>query len=332
MISAIHQADSDASVDVAVTRQQPRALFSGIPEVENVHYLPYWDSGVAAFGLSLMRSARRRKYDMSFLSYPSSRPAYHVVSAAFGARRRFSHRYFENSIRSLQFLESDLVPISPQHNVRRNLELLRSANMQFDEPAGYIVPESWKYKGTADSQRVAFHIGTTTHDGLDSRRWAPERFAQVATRLADEGFKPAFLAGPSEREETSAVVLRDRRFTLFEGGLEDVAQFIGSSALVICNDSGIAHLSAAVSAPVLSLFGPTPLQHSPFGDTSFPFRPSACPPCFDPRMRNTGCALGLDFQCLKSDLTVDGVFDRALALLRGTEMRRAFTYQTHQEA
>jgi heptosyltransferase-2 len=45
-----------------------------------------------------------------------------------------------------------------------------------------------------------------------------------------------------------------------------VASYLSKMALVISNDTGIMHVSAAVGVPVLSLFGPTdPEQWAPMG-------------------------------------------------------------------
>jgi heptosyltransferase II len=39
------------------------------------------------------------------------------------------------------------------------------------------------------------------------------------------------------------------------------AALLGRAALVVANDTGPAHMAAAVGAPLISVFGPTPVAH-----------------------------------------------------------------------
>ncbi|MFF4777357.1 glycosyltransferase family 9 protein [Microtetraspora fusca] len=94
------------------------------------------------------------------------------------------------------------------------------------------------------------------HPGAASaaRRWPPERFAEVAAALPgvvitgverELGLCVAALAGlPEER------VLRT--------GLCELAALIGRARLVVCGDTGVAHLATALGTPSVVLFGPVP--------------------------------------------------------------------------
>jgi ADP-heptose:LPS heptosyltransferase len=293
-----------------VLRPAARDVLEGLPHlVDRVMYLPYWERGAAAFAGSLIaQSLRTPRYDAAFLTYPAARAAYHVLARAFRARRRIAHRYWPSPMRSLQWLHTTLVDVALKHNVLRNLDLLAAAGIEHVEPAGYAVPPSWVAPPEErDPRRVVLHVGTIAHNGLEARRWPVRSFAIVARWLIAQGFDVTALSGPAEREETVELQKAVPQLRIFEGTLAQTARFLSAARLSVTNDSGIGHLAAGVGSDVIALFGPTPLEHAPFGPNALALRPSACTPCFDVRKLNTGCALGIDYACLKKDLAPDYV-------------------------
>lgn len=318
-VQALRDARPDAKVHVAVTRPASRELFAGLPQlVDRILYLPYWERGALAFAASLLVQAasRRIRYDASFLMYPAARREYHVLARIFDARCRFSHQYWERAWCSLQNLQTDLVRIEAKHNVLRNLDLLTAAGIAHGVPKSYAVPQSWKVQPSQENpQRVVMHVGTIAHSGLEYRRWPVTHFAQVAEWLVRQGYEVVALMGPDEVEETRLLQMLVPRVRIVRKSLEGTAQLLSASRLAITNDSGIGHLAAGVGTDVIALFGPTPLEHAPFGLNATALRPSPCPPCFDVRLLNTGCALGLNYACLNRDLTPAYVIERVAAKL-----------------
>lgn len=105
--------------------------------------------------------------------------------------------------------------------------------------------------------------------GSRSKNWPIERFVALAEAWQTAGRRIAFLIGPVEREQLAADILSE---------LEQCAPLVGSTDLrviagclvasdcVIANDSGIAHLTAAVGGQVVTIFGPThPVRWRPVG-------------------------------------------------------------------
>lgn len=102
-----------------------------------------------------------------------------------------------------------------------------------------------------------------------AKRWLPERFATVAADLArSHGTVPVLIGsgadGPAAwaiEAELDKIGLTDGpRSTINLAGRTDLRQLTGVLALcsaVVSNDSGAMHLAAALSVPVVALFGPT---------------------------------------------------------------------------
>ena len=298
-------------------RSASRTLFHALPElVDRVRYLPYWERGAFAFAVEAAKIPIARTVDRSFLTFPSARAHYAVVAGLVRAGTRYMHDYPE-ARRVVRFIRNvRLVPIAQKHNVLRNMDLLRSAGIDAEDPTRYVIPQSWRDEGPRDARQIVMHVGSIAHDGFELKRWPESSFADLARRLVAHGYDVALLSGPDEREITDRVRVAAPGTTLLEGSLPEISRRLSRVALVVANDNGIAHLGTAVGTPVVSLFGPTPLFHAPFGPTSRPLRPSSCPPCFDPLRRGMTCLLGIDYRCLKVDLSVDIAEEATLSALR----------------
>ncbi|MFH6690906.1 glycosyltransferase family 9 protein, partial [Cellulosimicrobium funkei] len=105
-------------------------------------------------------------------------------------------------------------------------------------------------------------------------RWPADRFAGVARHLAAAGHDVVVTGGPDERDLCARVVadadaalggpagapdgtgsVTDTAGTLDLPALADV---VATARLVVCGDTGVAHLATAYGTPSVVLFGPTP--------------------------------------------------------------------------
>jgi heptosyltransferase-2 len=103
--------------------------------------------------------------------------------------------------------------------------------------------------------RKAHEIGLFPGGNASSRRWLPERFAEVATRLSRQGARVVVFGGPAERDLTRAVA---GEAAVDAGGTTDLlmlAAALSECDILVTNDSGPMHLAAAVGTPTISLWG-----------------------------------------------------------------------------
>lgn len=87
---------------------------------------------------------------------------------------------------------------------------------------------------------------------LPSRRWPPERFAAVADALAGDGLAVLLTGSAGEAPLTRAVAAAMQTPALDLAGrssLWSLAALVESAARVVCNDTGISHLAAALGTP-----------------------------------------------------------------------------------
>lgn len=116
---------------------------------------------------------------------------------------------------------------------------------------------------------MAIHSGAK----WETKRWPPERFAEVAARFARETLGSCVLVGgPSEVDLASAVIERLPVGTPVlnlagRSSLKELAVLLELADVVLSNDSGPMHLAAAMGTPVVGVFTCTdPILSGPAGD------------------------------------------------------------------
>lgn len=129
-----------------------------------------------------------------------------------------------------------------EHEVRRWCRLLNEHGIPAD-------PDDLDLE-SPDIALSAAPGATLIHPGAasEARRWPVERWAEVARRLED----PAVTAGPGERDRAQRIPGR-----LLETDLLTLAATVAHAHLVLCGDTGVAHLATALGTPSVVLFGPT---------------------------------------------------------------------------
>jgi lipopolysaccharide heptosyltransferase II len=162
-----------------------------------------------------------------------------------------------------------------RHEVRRQLDLVAAVGCRTsDERLSLRVPE-------AAQARVRLLLGArgidlgrpwiVVHPGASapSRRYPAEGFAAVARRLATEaGWQVVFSGLPDERDLVAAIRQEmDAPSQAFVGelALSELAALISAAPLLLANNTGPAHIAAAVGTPVVDLYALTNPQHTPWG-------------------------------------------------------------------
>jgi heptosyltransferase-2 len=116
-----------------------------------------------------------------------------------------------------------------------------------------------------------------------AKRWPVARWIPLASALAARGLRPLACGGAADREACEAVAAAGDAASLAgRTSLAAQAALCAGAALVVSNDSGLAHLAAAVGAPTVTLFGSTSSAWTaPLGPrVRIVQRPPVCSPCF----------------------------------------------------
>jgi ADP-heptose:LPS heptosyltransferase len=110
---------------------------------------------------------------------------------------------------------------------------------------------------------VVVHPGAS----VEHRRWPAERFAAVADTIADLGFDIVLTGVRSEQaivRRVSALMHHSRIDLCGQTDLGTLGALVSQAVLVVCNDTGISHVAAAVKTPsVVISTGNNPARWAP---------------------------------------------------------------------
>jgi heptosyltransferase-2 len=322
LLRAVHERWPDAALWV-LSRPVGLDLLAGNPAVTGV--LAYDKRGAEASARGLWRQwtrLRAMRFDLAILAHRSLRSAGLARAAGIPIRVAFADSPGSR-------LATHRVP-NPggESQARRYVALMRPWMDEASLAAVDARPAI--YPNGDDHDRVARLLAT---DGIapddplvalapgsvwPTKRWLPERFAQVADELAKAGFRTALVGGSEDAPICRAVAARMRSHPVNLSGqtsFRESATLLGRARLVIANDSAPVHLAVAMGTPTLAIFGPT-VPAFGFAPTG-PFdrvvqAPLACRPC-SPHGGHR-CPLG-HHACMR-EITPAVVTEEAFAVLR----------------
>jgi len=161
-------------------------------------------------------------------------------------------------------------------------------------------------------------INPNASELLPHRRWMPERFAELIGRIlaAHADVLVLITGAPEERAGADELArINGPRSISFAGrtSLADLPALYGHATVMVSNDSGPAHFSAAAGLPTIVLFGPeTPKLYQPLGTSRAIYAGLACSPCVTAHNhRKTACT---DNICMRA-ISVDEVYAAVAELL-----------------
>ena len=329
-----------AQIDVLVL-QGPvaRAVLEGNPNINNLMLHNFvaespWRS--VQFCLRL----RRERYDASFSLMPQNRFAYNFVAWLIGARERIGFDYAVNcGALSRWLLTRCIREDEAQHLVDNDLRLLSEAldlplrtdthhlelvigDNNRDFASQFIQTHHLEHK-----RLIGFHPGSGTTKNLILRRWAPERWAELARRLVTEDEQTVILLFGAAEEQ----VLRDnirsqsglapnRLLNVGRLELKQAAALIGRLNIFICCDTLLTHIAAAMNTPTVEILGPTPAASIyPYGVPHRIVRLDLwCSPCYRYARHGIRCVNPIYLQCLK-ELTPQMAADAIRKLTNGSD-------------
>jgi len=206
-----------------------------------------------------------------------------------------------------------------KHEAEYCLDLLKHIGIEYKnfhvrvsvhEDSEKWVDEIFKQHGILPGDKlIAIHPGAS----CISKRWPPERFGDVADRLAEKYQSKVLLIGSGDNQLIAREVLITMKQPVIDmTGKTTVSHLISvlkRCTLLISNDSGPVHLAVGVETPVISIFGRNQL-----GLSASRWKPLGL---FDIALhRDVGCKVclahlcELNFKCLKS-VTVEHVLEAA---------------------
>jgi heptosyltransferase-2 len=170
-----------------------------------------------------------------------------------------------------------------------------------------------KHSITADSFVLGINPGASYGS---AKRWYPDRFAKVASRLSEKWNARVLIFGGSGETDIAAEIEQQMNGNAVnlsgKTTVRELMALINRCNFFITNDSGPMHIAAAFGVPLVAIFGSTDHKTtSPYTDKAVIVRKvTDCAPC---KLRK--CPT--EHQCMTA-ITPDDVVQASINLLQST--------------
>lgn len=180
--------------------------------------------------------------------------------------------------------------VQPKHQIERCAEAVKKLGITVEvAPPRIVVPHTareWWAEQKPNNQQLSDYYVLAAGASYETKRAPDELLEGIHRELHSVfGYPVVFVGGAAEQKflESLARKLNPPPAGVFANlSFSNVAAILQDSRFVISNDSGLAHLAAAVEAPVVALFGPTHpiLGFRPLGTRSHAYTVNEyCSPC-----------------------------------------------------
>lgn len=215
------------------------------------------------------RRLRANRYDVVFNLHGGTTATF--LTRATGAKHRVGFETYQYAGLHNHLAPSPLLlwGRNQTHSVEQQLSLLGwtgvpvsdrpPTQLAVTDPAAAAIETRLKSAGLADAPFAVIHPVAA----FATKQWAAENFGQVATELSARGLPVVAIATPNE----SSVIEELTRHTTApvmactDLSLPEITALLRRARLFIGNDSGIAHMAAAIRAPSVVIFGSSNRVH-----------------------------------------------------------------------
>jgi lipopolysaccharide heptosyltransferase II len=310
-VRAIKTGRPDAHVTIAAPAKIA-PVWKLVPEVDAI--LPLASNSL----LSAVRSIRDQPaFDVAILFPNSLRVA--LETWLSGVSRRVGYRGHSRNWLLNQVIPERPPPRRLEHQSARYLRIAQICGAgNSHQPTSNIRMAASDERSAINYQPLQIGLSPGAEYGT-AKRWLPERFAEVAAKVAAQTPVQWVLFGtPKDAEigEQIATSLGDSCVNrIGQTTLDQLILALRDCRLLLTNDTGTMHLAWLLGVPVVAIFGSTePGLTGPLGDRHIILRHHVeCSPCF---LRK--CPI--DFRCMKA-VAVQEVVDAVLSILRLQSLR-----------
>ncbi|HEX8852890.1 MAG TPA: glycosyltransferase family 9 protein [Pyrinomonadaceae bacterium] len=220
--------------------------------------------------ISVARKLRAERYDVAYNLHGGSTAA--ILTWASRARARVGYADYRYAL-----LHTHTAPPSAKlwgcektHSAEQQLALLGwtgvpvsdrpATRLPIREEAARSVARRLAASGLAETQAFALVHPAAA---FDSKTWAAENFARVSEHLSARGLAVVAVAAPNEAEVLAGVAAQARTplVALTDLSLPELTALAARARLFVGNDSGVAHMAAAVATPSVVVFGSSNVAH-----------------------------------------------------------------------
>jgi lipopolysaccharide heptosyltransferase II len=219
--------------------------------------------------LKIVRQLRRRKYDIAFNLHGGTTATFFTYAG--GARHRVGYKDYQYNFLYNHLLSSssDFWQKEHTHSAEQQLALLGSVGVPVEDK-----PKSSLAAGAKNTEKIESLFRLHKIDGqevalihpaaaFEAKQWSTEKFAEVVDYFAARNIFSVAVA--TNKEKHIIDKLSRKTSSLFHGftdlTLPEITALAARAKIFVGNDSGIAHIAAAVGTPTVVIFGSSNINH-----------------------------------------------------------------------
>ena len=235
---------------------------------------------------------RRRNYDVAFNLHGGTTATF--FTAASNAKHRIGIANYQYSFLYNKLLSSaaDFWGREELHSAEQQLALLGFAGVPVDDrPRSRLTVT--QAANDSISKKLADLAPGALHSALAllhptsaffTKQWAVDNFARTAEFLAQRGLQAVAVASKNETKVLADLkqISEARIITFDDLSLPEITALASKATVFVGNDSGIAHIAAAVNTPTVVIFGSSNRTHwRPWTDApnEIVYEEFSCQPC-----------------------------------------------------
>ncbi len=281
----------DALIDVAAPAWT-LPLLERMPEINQAIALPFKHGQFALFErIKFGRSLKNKGYTQAILLVNSFKSAILPLAAGIPQRTGFLGEFRFGLLNDIRPLDKTKL----LRTVDRFMALGLNKN-QASSPNNADTLNPRLIANRDNALQVLHHLGlnepTQKILGLcpgaeygEAKRWPAEYYAKVAQHALDKGWQVWLFGSDKDTPVTSQINQITKNRCLDLGGktkLGDAIDLMSLCNTVICNDSGLMHIAAALDKKVIAIYGSSDPHHTPpmHPDAVVEYLGLACSPCF----------------------------------------------------
>ncbi|WP_062263228.1 lipopolysaccharide heptosyltransferase II [Endozoicomonas arenosclerae] len=302
---------------IALKRQHPEAvidvlapgwsrpIIERMPEVRNGIDMPV-GHGSLNFGVrsKIAKNLKAEGYDQAILLPNSLKSALIPFLAGIPTRTGWRGEMRYGLLNDLRVLDKEQYPLMVERFVALAYPDKSALPEPLPKPALAVehdnaVSALHRYQLSKDLPVLALCPGA---EFGPSKQWPAGYYGEVALTMVQKGWQIWLFGSEKDREVTNEIMgylprnLQERCFNLAgQTTLADAVDLMSLASAVVSNDSGLMHIAAALSRPLVAVYGSTTAAHTPpMNDNSETlWLGLECSPCF-----KRECPLG-HLDCMK---------------------------------
>jgi heptosyltransferase II len=212
--------------------------------------------------LRFIKFIKQEKFDLAIIPHKSFR------STLLAFLSKIPNRWGFTNSEGFFFLTKKILYNKKKHDLERNLDLLRAANLKESLDTSIDFPEvsEIEKKTEAVLKEKGFLckviVGINPSSNWATKKWPAEKYVNITKELLKRDCKIIIFGDNKDKNlykifEKEFVNNEDVLNLLGKTNIQELISFIRYLSIYVTNDSGPMHIAAALSIPIVAIFGPT---------------------------------------------------------------------------